>query len=334
MPTRPRNPPFSARRHAFGAGWAAVCVAFALLVAGEGGVAAQPLPSSPGARRSVDDYRYFRALTIDLKGRMPNRDEISAFERPSFDVGLFIEEQLRGEGYVDRLTRIYMDALRLDVNPLVQFTPAPAMLYAETIKDESGKLVRVFYRRGQRRARDATDGDFCLTPNESGIDTTKPRGEPGALPSVKVAVLEKATVLVRPWWLYRDYRAAKPSERIGKAWTSSRYFQPAQDLLVDAAGADIQEVRVCREEAQTPERGTLWVSSRPKNVISPPLKADGRTSRYPYDDAYAREHKGEPITCTTNLGLAASVDCGCGVGLERCMPYPADYALPDRKSVV
>ena len=31
-------------------------------------------------------------------------------------------------------------------------------------------------------------------------------------------------------------------------------------------------------------------------------------------------HKGEPVSCSIELGGLAAADCGCGVGLERCLP--------------
>src|SRR4051794_17079013 len=63
--------------------------------------------------RTLDDYRHFRALSIDLLGRAPRRDEIAAFERPDFKLDAWIDKLLEGPGYVDRLVRVYMDLLRL-----------------------------------------------------------------------------------------------------------------------------------------------------------------------------------------------------------------------------
>jgi hypothetical protein len=287
------------------------------------GVADGADPHAVKPTRTLDEYRYFRALAVDLKGRVPTRDEITQFERPGFELGPWVEEQLRGTGYVDRITRVYMDALRLEANPLVTFTPAPATLAAETIKDDRGQLVRVFYRRGQRRAREITDGDFCLSAAESGIDTTKARPAAEALPQVSRDVLEKMTTTVRPWWIYRDYRTPHASERIDESWTPSRYFQPYKDLLTQPDGkTKITDVRVCREEAQTPDHGTLWLSGRPRTPPPP-----GRTLPMPYDEPYAKAHEGEAVECASQLALAASIDCGCGVGLERCLPQLGDYAL-------
>jgi len=38
------------------------------------------------AARTLDNYRHFRALSIDLVGRIPTRDEVVAFEKDGFDV--------------------------------------------------------------------------------------------------------------------------------------------------------------------------------------------------------------------------------------------------------
>src|SRR4051812_18148255 len=70
---------------------------------------------------TLDDYRYFRALSIDLAGRMPTRQEVAAFEQSDFDLDAWIDGHLDGDAYAERLTRIYMDVLRLEVNPAVSF---------------------------------------------------------------------------------------------------------------------------------------------------------------------------------------------------------------------
>ncbi len=318
---------------------AAAVVAFGLAAsAGAGppsGAASAPTPShsaavSPDRSRvgaaTVDDYRFFRALSIDLAGRMPTRDEIAAFGRAGFDVGAYVEDALRGPAYVERMVRVYMDALRLDVSPLVFVPSPPSTLYSETVKDDAGRLVRVFYRRGQRRARELVDGDFCLSPAESGIVSNKPRPSPESLPRVSRAALDAATVIVRPWWLYRDYRAPRPSERIHHEWKPNpTSFDPIGDIAFEPDGkTELSEVRVCREEAQTAERGTLFAPPRADAKKPPPLPA-GRETPFPFEDEYARKHRGEPIACTTQLALAASADCGCGQGLERCVPTGYDY---------
>lgn len=313
---------------------AAVAVSLSTFVgvgARAGAPPAVPPPARSDAPRThvttVDDYRFFRALSIDLTGRVPTREELARFERPGFDVGAYVEDALRGPGYVERMVRIYMDALRLDVSPLIHVPSPPSTLYAETIKDDAGRLVRVWYRRGQRRVSPLVDGDFCLTAAESGIVLAKARPTNDALPRVPRAALDRATVVVRPWWLYRDYRSPKPSERLHHEWQPNpTSFDPTGDIAFEVDGkTETTEIRVCREEAQVAEKGTLFAPPR-ADEKKPPLPP-GREAPFPFEDEYARKHRGEPITCTTQLALAASADCGCGPGLERCVPTGHDYAI-------
>jgi hypothetical protein len=42
------------------------------------------------------------------------------------------------------------------------------------------------------------------------------------------------------------------------------------------------------------------------------------------DDGYAKQHKGEPISCRDGLAVSMSADCGCGIGLQYCMPGDSD----------
>ena len=65
------------------------------------------------------------------------------------------------------MTRIYMDLLRLEPN--LNFSSDPAQLFRQEIQGPDGKPVFVFYRNGQRREREETDGEFCLSPDETGI---------------------------------------------------------------------------------------------------------------------------------------------------------------------
>src|SRR5437879_2934077 len=77
------------------------------------------------ADRAFGDYRYFRALAIDLEGRPPTPAELTAFEQPDFDLAAWIDIHLTGDAYAERLRRIYMDLLRLDIGPSFQFVPNP-----------------------------------------------------------------------------------------------------------------------------------------------------------------------------------------------------------------
>ncbi len=117
--------------------------------------------------RSLDAYKHFRIASIDLVGRMPTRDEIGAFERGDFDFDKWIEARLKGPAYAERLTRIWMDLLRLEPN--VNFSSAPAQLYRHEISVTGEKNVFIYYRRDQRRKDPAIDGDFCFAPAEIGL---------------------------------------------------------------------------------------------------------------------------------------------------------------------
>src|SRR5580765_7510341 len=119
------------------------------------------------AAPSLDDYRHFRALSIDLQGRMPTRAEVLAFEAPGFDLDAWIDAHLDAAAYGERLTRVYMDLLRLEANPAVQFAPDATTLYRHPVLGPDGKPVYVYWRARQRRAREATDGEFCLTKEET-----------------------------------------------------------------------------------------------------------------------------------------------------------------------
>src|SRR3954462_15793705 len=77
------------------------------------------------AAKGLGDYRYFRALSIDLLGRPPTRDELAQLESPEFSLDAWLDTHLTGPQYAERLRRIYMDTLRLEVGPSFQFVPNP-----------------------------------------------------------------------------------------------------------------------------------------------------------------------------------------------------------------
>ena len=292
----------------------------ALLVA----AAALPLAldassAPPPAGRTLDDYRHFRITSIDLLGRMPTRDEIASFERPDFDFDRWIDAHLGGSAYVERLTRIYMDVLRLEPNQ--NFSASPAQLYKQEIHGPDGKPVYVYFREGQRRVDPAIDGEFCFSPDESGL-VVRPRGQATGTPKdVPAKLITERTVPVKPWWLYRDYRAPSAVQRFGAPeWANpDPEYKPVPSLLKQD-GKDIVEVRVCREEASAGASGHIYASGRTK----PPAKGEklpgGRARPAPLDRQYAKDHKNEPVSCDSKLALDMAVDCGCGVGLERCIP--------------
>jgi hypothetical protein len=241
------------------------------------------IAASARADLTLPDYRYFRALSIDLQGRPPTAGELAAFEKDGFDLDAWIDTHLAGSAYAERLERVYMDLLRLDVGSTFQFVPPALVLRRQEVMGPDGMPLYIYFRRGQRRVDPDTDGEFCLS---TGV---------GPVPQ---KVLDAKTVVVKPWWLYADYRSALPTDRIGPEW-KRRFpgFQPAPGLLEEGS------VRVCREEAQTVETGTVYVSGRPKK-----------------DSGFAKANRGRAVSCLTGTGFQNSVECGCGIGLERCLP--------------
>jgi hypothetical protein len=308
-------------------------------------VAPSSSAETPGAaRRTIDDYRHFRALSIDLQGRAPTRDELAAFERPGFQLDAWIEKLLAGPAYADRLARVYMDLLRLEVGPAFTYAPAAITLRRQVIKGPQGAPLYVYYRQGQRRARDLTDGEFCLSEAETGLSFPNAGQAVGTAKPVPERVLDEHTVVVRPWWLYRDFDEEHPSEWTAGVPDPDPLFQPIDELRNDADGGPTMFVRVCREEARTAETGTIFVSSRPPPEPkpaagapkTPPALPPGRFRPYPADDGYAKAHKGEPLSCRSTAALTMSADCGCGVGLRHCIPgdsggnNPRAFVLPTR----
>jgi len=286
------------------------------------------------AERALPDYRYFRALSIDLLGRPPTRDELAAFEQPGFDFDAWISTHLGGTGYAERLRRVYMDLLRLEVGPSFQFVPNPLVLRRQEVRGPDGPIY-VYYRRGQRRVNPSTDGELCLTEDDTGQEFPNNAAPIGIAHEVSQAVLDARTVVVKPWWLYADYRGATPADRNAPDW-ARRFpgFQLAPGLLVEPDGkTPTTEVRVCREEAQAVETGAVYASGRTGGKKGEPPPA-GRTTQPPGDSGFARANKGRAVSCLSGTGFQNSVECGCGIGLERCMPgagfvnEPPAFLLP------
>ena len=121
------------------------------------------------ATRSLADYRYFRSLSIDLQGRMPTRGEIATFEQDSFDLNGWIDQQLHTAAYADRVRRVYLDLLRLEVGGSFQFVQSETVLRRVSVLGPDTKPVNIYFRLGQRRSRPETDIAFCLTQAETGV---------------------------------------------------------------------------------------------------------------------------------------------------------------------
>ncbi|MEO8553981.1 MAG: hypothetical protein ABI678_28600, partial [Kofleriaceae bacterium] len=98
------------------------------------------------ANLALGDYRYFRALSIDLLGRPPSRAELAAFEQPGFDLDGWLEAHLTGDAYAERLRRVYLDALRLEIGPSFQYVPNPVMLRRQQILGPDGPIY-IYFRR-------------------------------------------------------------------------------------------------------------------------------------------------------------------------------------------
>ncbi|AUX47724.1 hypothetical protein SOCE26_092480 [Sorangium cellulosum] len=302
--------------------------------------AAAPAPSARAAAPAaaplpMERYRYFRALSLDLLGRLPTRAELAELESPGFDLDAWITRHIDGPGYVDRLTRIYMDVLRLELGPAVSFAPRETLLHQIQVLGPDGKPLHVHYRQNQRRLNPVIDGDFCFSHTESGLLVTNgalPKGTP--IP-ISQKLLDERTTLVRPFWLYRDYLSVSPTQRYGDGWKDpDSAYVPLPELLFEPDGkTPVTEIRVCKEEAQTADVGHLWSSDIPPLKKGAPLPP-GRSRPPMPDDPYAKAHRGEPISCRSALAPMTSVDCGCGIGLVHCMPGidwtrdPRAFALP------
>lgn len=296
------------------------------------------VPSALG-QRSLQEYRYFRALSIDLTGRMPTRSEIQAFEQPGFDVDGWIDARLQGAAYADRVRRIYMDLLRLEVGPAFTFIPNAGILRRYQVKNSAGQFINVYYRQGQRRLPEETDGTFCLTQQETGLQFPVSGNPIGTAKNVSDTVLDLRTTLVKPWWLYRDYKSANPDSLYNElAWAGiAPGYRPVAGLLVQPPNnSQTVEVRICKEEASALDTGTIYASGRTTRPPQPPY---GRLTFPPLDNAYATANAGRPVSCRSQLALERSRDCGCGKGLEHCTPgaspvnNPPAFRLPTDASL-
>ncbi len=286
-------------------------------------VEAQPAP------KTLADYRYFRALAIDFLGRPPTRVEIAEFERPEFRVASWLDTHLVGKRYAERIRTIYNDLLRLDL-PLTSapFRPPPVMLRWTTIMGPDGNVIDLYFRDGQRRKIADIDGQVCFSAAETGL-LVPPDGPPEGNPKpVSRELLEARTTLVGPWWLYADYRAASPQDRAGPDWIKRFGLELTWSMFTEPDGkTPMTRVRICREEAQTAEFGRVLVTGRIVRKSDPLLP--GRRTRLPADSAFATAHKEEMVSCLSNAGFESSAECGCGVGLERCVPTgPNGFVMP------
>ena len=290
------------------------------------------LAGTAEAKPTLADYRYFRALSVDLAGRIPTRADLVAFETAGFDIDAWIDKRLAETPYANRVRRTYMDLLRLDIGQTFTFRPSATVLRRQAILDSDGKTtIYVYYRNGQRRTREETDGSFCLSKADIGVTYTGIGAivAGGTLHAVDATVLAKNTKLVKPWWLYRDYKSPAPKELYGTpAWTGTDpTYAPVTELLKEADGSSTTMVRVCNEEATATDTGTVYWTGRkaPPAGSVPPYE---RLNQLPLDDSYAITNKGKVISCSGGTAFAHTTDCGCGPGLEGCMPAAGNSTEP------
>lgn len=278
---------------------------------------AEPSPGGP----TLQDYRWFRALSIDLQGRIPTRSEIASFEATGFDVDAWIDERLTGTAFADRLRRIYLDALRIELGESFNFVQQDNMLrrYAIDIAMADGTTKRtwMYYRTGQRRVG-KRDKEYCFDTAETGQEYARNKAPIPEAPTkaVPIATVEARAVKVKPWWLYRDYASANPTQHY-KDWSKNepRFVLglpkdakgPSDELskdarlLRDADGTPVDDVWVCKEEAQTTEIADVTIRDVPVTGVS----------------------------CASESGATHSELCGCGPGLERCTPGAGPGADPN-----
>lgn len=265
------------------------------------------------AARTLAEYRYFRTLSIDLQGRMPTRVEVAAFEKDGFSVDEWIDARLKEPAYAERVRRIYMDLMRMEIGTNFQFVQNPTVLRRVKVKDPNGVDTYVYYRSGQRRMRPETDGIFCMTVAETGLTVPASQTEIGTAIPINATVWNQYTKTVAaPWWL-----------GTGSGFTLSDTMGKNPDLSAAT------NVRVCNEETLAPPTAPVTISPFTA-VCDPKAPPFGRVACPPKDNFLQGKYKAaftkDPntpkimVSCDSNTGFGSSAECGCGANLERCMP--------------
>ncbi len=185
----------------------------------------------------------------------------------------------------------------------------------------------MYFRHGQRRTDPITDGEFCFGKDDTGYDDPSKTVHGGTAKRLTKAALDANTVIVKPWWLYSDYRAKAPSDLISPAWAKKfPGFQLGDALLTEPDGhTRATQIRVCKEEAQTAENGVIFTTGTGTGKQPMP---SGRVTKAPIDTALAKAATGKTVSCLTGSGFRNSAQCGCGIGVERCLPGPAAFIMP------
>ena len=253
---RPSTVPSTSRR-ALGALFAAV---FSLPFALEA-MSAGP----PPAQRTLDDYRHFRIAAIDLARPHADARRDRRLRAERLRPGpLDRRSSTTGPAYAERLTRIYMDLLRLEPNlnfivgacaalsprrPRPRRQADPRLLPREPAARAPGDRRRVLPEpRRDRRRRD---------------DRTRPTSGPRRRSARSSSTVHGAREAVVAVPRLPDARARRSAS--AEAWTERRSrVQAGGRPGHDADGKPVIEVRVCREEAPTRETGHVYASGRTK----------------------------------------------------------------------
>jgi Protein of unknown function (DUF1585)/Protein of unknown function (DUF1592) len=250
--------------------------------------------------RTLEEYRYFRALSVDLTGDIPSLTDLASFERDGFDLNAWIDQKLTEPRAAQRLARVYTDPLRLALPGDFSYPMYANALRRVQVRGPDGRSTYVYYRPSQRRTRRETDANttgsngFCLTVAERGtLDFDDDTQLHPSARTVDTATLDRYTRTVAPWWLYADHRAATPTDRYDRTrWrTTHPLYELTDSANTEPDGRSVaMRVRVCAEETQTAERGARI------------------------------DRMAETVTCRSGSGTGLSAECGCGVGLEWCIP--------------
>ncbi len=287
------------------------------------------------AAPTLEQYRYFRALSLDLKGRLPTREELAELESPGFDLDDWIERHLDGPGYAERLTRIYLDVCgSSSARQGCSRRPRRSLRRVEVLGPE-GKPLYVYYRVSQRRLNPVIDGEFCFSDAESGLRVAAYAPVAGTPARISQRLLGERTALVRPYWLYRDYLSVVPTQRYGDGWKDpDSAYVPLPQLLVEPGrqDADRRGPGLQGRGADRRRRPHLCERHRVAAEGAPP-PAGARVRRCARI-VMRRRTGASRSRAGSALAPVMSVDCGCGIGLEHCLPAdsagrdPRGFALP------
>ena len=199
---------------------------------------------------------------------------------------------------------------------------APTTLRRQSILVEGGQTVYVYFRQGQRRcARRPTASSASPKQRPACSSRATPR-RPARAIAVTQAALDANTVVVQPWWLYRDYQSPTPADRYAATWQSAvsefragaRAAQRARRHDAHHRDPNLQRRSAGRSDGHGLQDRPQSARGGHPSSLRTALAASRPTAASP------RAHGGEMVACNSNTAIMSSTECGCGVGLERCMP--------------